>query len=249
MIIKLLLLFLLSLPVLVTASIDDKTIIFNMGDKEYPPYMFFGENGQPQGIMYDVLHVLATKQEVKIIPVKMSKQRVRVSLDSRKLDATPRAIEWEANPEHYVFTDPIVLQRDVLFSLQEQPVEFNYLEELKNQTIILRKNYIYPTLENFINNKIIQVVYTNSEENMLNMLKHKRARAAVISEHVGLWLLKQQNIRKEFYVSEGAIDEVAYRIMFTQSWVGFVQRFNKELVMMKKQGKVKAIVGKYIDIQ
>ncbi|MCX4028684.1 transporter substrate-binding domain-containing protein [Endozoicomonas sp. SM1973] len=228
------------------ADIDDRKVIFNMGDKEYPPYMFFDENGNANGIMYDVLQAFANKQGYMVVPVKMSKKRVRVSLEHGKLDATPRAIEWEANPNRYVFTSPIILQRDVLFSLLSQPVDFSRVEELKTHTIILRKGYIYPTLADLVDNKLIQVMYTNSEENMLNMLRYERAKAAVISEFVGLWLIKQQKAKGIFYVSKGAIDEVAYRIMFTKPWAEFVQLFNQELVSMKKEGRVVKIVNKYI---
>ncbi|MDE1462402.1 substrate-binding periplasmic protein [Spartinivicinus poritis] len=229
------------------ADINNRKIIFNMGDKEYPPYMLFDENGEAKGIMYDVLQEIANKQGYKVVAVKMSKKRVRVSLEHGKLDATPRAIEWEANPNRYVFTSPIILQRDVLFSLLSQPIEFNRIEELKIHAVILRKGYVYPTLAGLIDNKLIQVVYTNSEENMLNMLRYRRAEAAVISEFVGLWLIKQQKAKGIFYVSKGAIDEVAYRIMFTKPWAGFVQLFNNELTVMKKTGAIKDIVNKYIE--
>lgn len=244
----LLILLVLLLAVFSLPAKSEKMIIFNMGDKEYPPYMSFDGNNGPQGIMYDVLSFIAKKHQYKIIPVKMSKNRVRVSLANGKLDATPRAMEWESNPDNYIFTEPIVVIRDSLFSPKKQPVAFERIEELMGLTIILRKGYIYPTLEKLINIEDNKILYANSEKNMLTMLKHQRAKAAVISEYVGLWIIKQQHEQGLYYIAKKPIDKVDYRIMFSKKWSEFVQVFNDNLRVMKKKGIIDRIVSKYIGV-
>lgn len=242
-IIFLVLLFLCNSDVLFGGN--KEKITFNMSPTGYPPYMIYNENKNPSGIMYDVLKKVASKYDYAVEVAGIPRRRVNEWLDSNKLDATPRAKEWVPNPDDYVFTEPIVVARDVIFSLIKSPVDFNNIEDLFGKRIGTHLGYKYPLLDQYFKDKKMFRDDANNEIAMLKMVLFKRTDAAIINELVGLWLIKENNWQGKFSISKKDCGSVDYRIMFNKKWIPFVDKFNKELVKMKKDGTLNNIINRY----
>ncbi|MEH6345388.1 MAG: transporter substrate-binding domain-containing protein [Bermanella sp.] len=221
-------------------------IVFNITSKGLPPYMI-KKVGQPDsGIMLDVLQLIADKHNYSVKPVGIPKKREISQLDLGKLDAVPLAMEWVPHPENYAFTDPVVKARDVLFSLKSSPVQLNDIKELFGKKLGTHLGYHYPTLEDYFNSNKIQRSDAGTEKEMLGMLIYERTQGAVLNELVGQWLIKNNPLwQHQFYISKQAINQVDYRIMFNKRWHKFVELFNQELAIMKKDGQLKEIISRY----
>ncbi len=78
------------------------------------------------------------------------------------------------------------------------------------------------------------------------MLVFDRTEVAVLNELVGKWLIKKNPLWHQlFFISEQAINQVDYRIMFNKNWQPFVNLFNQELAIMKKNGQLQEIISRY----
>ncbi len=224
----------------------DNEIIFNASPSGYPPYMFKGKNGQPQGIVYDVLYRVATKYGYEIVVVGVPKKRVVLQLRSGELDATAVAKEWVENPKDFEFSDVIVEVRDVLFSLKDKPIKFDSKEDLYGKTIGIHLGYSYPFLAEALSKNYITSSVVNTEMAMLGKVFMQRSDAAVVNELVGQWLIKNTpHWRGQFVISKKEIDGFDYRIQFSKKWKNFVIKINKELREMKKNGTLETIKSKY----
>ena len=202
---------------------------------------------EPNGIMYAVLSEIASKKGYHIKIETSPRKRVDMDLISGKLDATSRAKEWTTHPKSFEFTNIIIEVRDVVFSLKENPVIFEKIEDLYGMTVATHLGYKYPLLNaGFKSRKIIRSD-SNSEKAMLGKTFLSRTDAAIINKSVGLWLIKHTpQWQNKFILSKKMVGGFSYRIMFTKKWKGFVSFFNQELENMKKNGRLNAIVDQYM---
>ena len=229
-----------------TLKAQSRDIIFNISPSGYPPYMIKSNTGQTHGIIYDVLNIIANKLGHKVVVVGIPKNREVIQLNSGELDANALAIEWVRNPEDYVFTDVIVVARDVLFSAKIDPLTFNRLEDLYGKTLGTHLGYSYPYLQDSFDNEQITASQATSEKAMLGKVLAERTQGAVVNEFVGQWLIKNTpRWQGKFVIAKKEIGGFDFRIQFSKKWQAFVVRFNHELKTMKKEGRLKAILQSY----
>ncbi len=221
---------------------QEKVIRFNVTPKGFPPYVI---STPPAGIMFDVLQHVAQQQNIQLVAKRIPESGVYILLDNDKLDTHASALEWVENPEKYLFSDPVLKVRDVVFTRKESSFKFNKVEDLFGHSIGVHTGYSYQSLSMYFKSGKIKRVDSNNELYMLNMLSRSRLDIAIITEHVGLWLIKNNNILQKFKISKKAIDTTDYRFVFTKKWQPFVKAFNDELAVMKKNGKIKHIFSKY----
>lgn len=229
-----------------TVNAQNKDIVFNISSSGYPPYMIKSASGQTQGIIYDVLHSIASKLGYRVTVVGIPKNREVIQLKSGDIDANAQAIEWVKNPEEFAFTDVIVVARDVLFSARSDPINFNTLEDLYGKTIGIHLGYSYPFLQKSFNNGKITSSHANSEKAMLGKVLVERTQGAVVNEFVGQWLIKNTpGWQGKFTISKKEIGSFDFRIQFSKKWQNFIVLFNRELHVMKNDGRLEKIKSLY----
>jgi polar amino acid transport system substrate-binding protein len=220
-------------------------LLFNTTTTGFPPF-FVKSQELESGIMYDVMQYISQKHGVKIETVGLPKKRIRKQLDAGLLDANASAKEWTEDSHRYIYTDVVIEVRDVLFSLQENPINFNTAEDLIGKTISTHHGYHYPKLQPYFTDGRINTIAERNELTMLKSVLFRRADAAVINESVANWIIKNEpTLQNRFVASKLEVDSFDYRIMFTKKWQKFVDVFNRELALMKKNGELKKIFDKY----
>ncbi|MEH6346183.1 MAG: hypothetical protein V7785_13915 [Bermanella sp.] len=123
------------------------TIIFNMTPSGYPPVMTNELGEDPTGIMFEVLNEIASRKGHQITIKTLPRKRVGIDLISEKVDAISRAKEWTTNTELFLFADIVIEVRDVNFSLKNNPIKFESIEDLYKKTIFTHLGYKYPMLD------------------------------------------------------------------------------------------------------
>lgn len=229
-------------------SAEDKIIRFNMSPNGYPPFTIIQADNTPAGILYDVLEVVASKHEYRIQPEEIPRKRVDSFILKGRIDATARAREWTQSPDNFVFTEPVIVAKDVLFSLIKRPIAYGVAGALKDKVILARLGYKYPALrEAFASEETERFDVTSTHEMFKRLLapKQRSYDGLLTNLQVGLWQIKQHNWYDRLQYSEKAISEVGYRLMFGKSWQDFVDKFNQELAEMKASGQLQQIINNY----
>ncbi len=235
------LLFILFIPMAGSHG-QESLLRFNVTPQGFPPYLLANP---PAGIMYDVLGYIAQKQGYKLVAERIPENRVYVMLENNKLDAHASAMEWVNNPKKYAFTDPILQVRDLVFTRKDSSLNYQSVEDLFGRSVGVRTGYSYQSLTEYFRAGKIKRMDSNNELYLLQMLSRERLDIAVITEHVGLWLIKNNNIKADFTLAKNAIDTTDYRIVFSKKWLGFIKKFNAELALMKKNGHLNTILARY----
>lgn len=222
------------------------TITMNISPSGYPPYMIKGEQGQAKGIMVEVLSYIANRNGYQIETVGIPKKRVALTLLAGGIDASATAREWIASPEKYAFSDVIVVVKDVLFSPKAKPLKFETIDDLFGKTLGTHLGYNYPMLAEYFADQRIKKTQANTELSMLQMTLLKRNDATVVTDLVGQWIIKNNPaMHNKFVISSKTINSFDYRLMFNKKWQSFVLLFNRELALMRRNGELDRILGKY----
>lgn len=215
-------------------------------DNGYPPYTLRLNNNEYAGIIMDVLKYVATKYKHRIQVVTIPRKRLSKMIRIGEADATIAAFEWITNPQDFIFTDPIIEGRDVLFSLRGSPLLFNKLEDLYGKSLATHLGYKYPFLDEAITSGKIIRHDALSLTSMLKLTVHKRTDAVVIDRDVGLWIIKNNpDMQGKLLSSDKAINIFELRLMFNKKWQSFVEQFNRELAVMRETGELRNIIVSY----
>ena len=244
----LILLFVCSFAAAQDINSSHKIITFNMTYDGYPPFMICNKAEQTSGgIMYEIFTRIMGKLGYSVRTVHVPKKREREYFTAGKLEAHSMAKEWVENPEDYVFSAPILKVRNLIFSNVIKPVDFNKVQDLIGKRAIANLGFVYPPLTKLFDKGDIERVDTIGEKAMLRMILLGRGDFAIVNEHVGKWLIRENSWQNKFVISEKDITNYDYRIMFAKKFEKIVPLFNKELKKMKEEGELNEIISRYID--
>lgn len=222
-----------------------KSVTLNISTKGYPPYLLIDKPLGKQGIMIDVFQKVMKQLDYKVELVSVRRKRVDHYIKTGKLDATPRAVEWTKNPNDFIFTEPVLLAKDVLFVQKDSTIVYKDLEDLKGKVIGARTGYRYPHFKESFEKNLIVRKDDASEETMLRRLKTNQVHASILNELVGLWVIKNHHWDKEFKTLPKHVGEFEYRFMFAKSNQKLVNSFNQVLNKLKAQGVVDKSIQQY----
>jgi len=223
----------------------DKTIRLATPAGGFPPFIVVVPGKQVSGIVVDVLREVAALHGYQIQPTDAPKKRVEQMILEGQLDAAPRAMEWSDDPQRFLFTDPVIRIRDLVFSRRQAPLNYRSPDDLLGKSLGTHLGYSYPLLTPYFDSKKILRADAGTEKSMLLMLQAGRTDALVMNEWVALWLIKTENLQDQFTASDTELDGYEYRLMFGPQWSDFVARFNRELARMKRDGRLARVIGKY----
>ncbi|MDZ7936822.1 MAG: transporter substrate-binding domain-containing protein [Rhodoferax sp.] len=224
---------------------SQETIRLNVAPGGFPPFTIITPGQEASGIVIDILRLVATKAGHEIQFMEIPRNRVERMVLQDELDATPRAIEWTQNPTQFVFTEPMLSVRDVIFSNKSTPLIYLQPQDLENKRIGTRLGYTYPTLDSVFSSRKVSRTDVTNERTVLLMLDAQRVDAVVLNEMTALWIIKNEGWQDKFVYSRQEVQSYAYRLMFNKKWAHFVQMFDNELFAMKKDGRLARIIQKY----
>lgn len=236
-------LFLISL---ISNAAFAQTMKFNISNIGYPPYTIKNSDEDVSGIFMEVLQHIAQSQGYNIQVIGLPRKRVTSMMLNEEADLTLAAVEWIKNADEFIFTDAILDSRDVIFSLQTQPLLFDKIEDLYGRSLSTHLGYYYPFLDSAFKSKQILRRDALSFDSMLKLALSNRTDAVVINRDVGLWMIKNNPaFQGKFLSSAKAINTFKLRLMFHKKWQPFVDIFNQKLTKMRESGELRKIVLSY----
>ncbi|NQZ30727.1 MAG: transporter substrate-binding domain-containing protein [Oceanospirillaceae bacterium] len=121
---------LVTIFVVFSVELTAEILVFNTSSTGYPPYLINSSQGDSSGIMVDVLEHVARKHNYIVKFVQVPKKRVEKRLDRGSIDASASAKEWVTAADKYIFSDVVLVVKDVLFSPINKPVDYTQASDL-----------------------------------------------------------------------------------------------------------------------
>jgi polar amino acid transport system substrate-binding protein len=230
----------------VWAQPEAKVIRLNLSPGGLPPYTLVDKNRQAGGLMVELLRRAAAKAGYAVKAMEVPKNRVEAMMRQGELDATPRAREWTTTPEDFLFSEPILTVRDVVFSRKAEPLPYTEPASLAYKRVGTMLGFVYPVLEPSFTAKAVQRVDVSSEKSLLAMLRLDRLDAVVINELSALWIIKNEGWADDFVYAKTEVQSYQYRMMFSKAWQSFVPLFNRELATMKNDGSLERLIRQFM---
>ncbi|MEX0604974.1 MAG: transporter substrate-binding domain-containing protein [Marinobacter sp.] len=223
-------------------------LIFNIGMGSIPPYTIKQEDGSVRGIFWDVLSRIAREYDYSVVATEVPTNRVDDFMLEGRVDVTMRAIEWTRESHRFLFTDPVTVARDVVFTRKDHPLHLETLEDLAGKTLITHLGYSYPMLEHLFESGQTVRLELHDEVSMFRRLAGaKRFDGLLTNDRSGLWIMRKHGWEDEFQVEAMILNESPYRLMLAPRWSHFVALFNRELAEMKENGELASIIASYDD--
>jgi len=220
--------------------------MFNMTDAGYPPFMIPAEDGQPAGgIMLDVVRAILKKREITVETLAVPKNRELRYFESGDLDAHATAREWVPDPDAFAFTDPVLMVRNVIITRRDSVLRFTKIDDLFGMRVIAHLGFVYPPLSTHFASGWITRIDTIDESSMLKMVLSDRGDGAIMNDAVGMWLIRQHHMNGKFTLSDAAVTEFGYRVMFAKKWQPLVVFFDREMKRMRQTGELDVIFHRY----
>ena len=202
------------------------------------------ERGRPtQGILYDIMLSLATQVGVPAQFVVLPRTRVQSSMEHGEIDVRCYAAQsWQPNQSgDYIWSIPLMVQRNVLVSTHAQPVQ---VSRLAPQTIGTALNYRYTSLDPLFASGQLTRDDARSEEQVLYKLIAGRFQYAVSNE----WIFDRFNQRmptgrrlhKVAVINEESLGCIVRNDPNIQP-----QRILRTLLRMKMSGEIDDIIQRY----
>lgn len=175
------------------------------------------------------------------------RNRVTQSLEDGSLDITPRAREWEADPDRFVFSSPVIEVGNAVFSPAGRPLVFHRAADLKGHSVVTRLGYAYPELDALFADQALIRQDAPDEAAMLRMVHAGRVDAAFLDEAVGRSLMPSLGFAAgDFAIARGDLPSVGYRFMFAPRWAPLIVPFNHELEKLEASEELDKIVARYL---
>jgi len=224
---------------------ETTSLTMNVSVGGYPPYTIVRDDAA-EGIMWDVLATVAETKGYDLEPMEVPRTRVDDFIEEGRLDVSPRAEEWSREPERFVFSDPVVTIREVVFARADSDFQFNDLSDLEGKTIITGLGYFYPELEwLFAKGKAVRFDVQSRRAMFSHLLSSTDFDLLISEEQSGLWILNENGWNDKIVVAGKPISEHPYRLMFNRRWKGFVADFNEALSEMQQSGELDQILDRY----
>lgn len=223
------------------------TLKFNISPGGYPPYTIAYPDGTVSGIFWDVLSIITQRLDLRLEWVEIPAKRSDVLLQEGYSDVTMRAIEWAEHPDHFVFSDPVMMTRDAIFSHRNSPHTIRTINDLHG-TLLTRLGFKYPWLEDSIRRGAVEVIPVQDQRPMFKRLYQGEGRfvGAVSNLYAGYWVLRN-NPQWAEVIDEAPIrvEEVGFRLMFPPRHAELVPAINRELGKLRESGELDRIINAY----
>jgi polar amino acid transport system substrate-binding protein len=222
-----------------------QTLRLNVSPSGYPPYLIVkGDNYS--GIIWDVVNRVAERAGFDVSAVQVPRKRVDNLLREGYLDATPRAREWTAHPDQFLFTDPVVNVEEVFFSTNHSDFRYEGPDSLIDKTLVTHLGYRYPTVQEQFNTGQTNRFDVSRDRDMFRYLLYSDEFDAAIADRlVGQWIILSEGLQGRFRMSEDNVSEYGFRLMLRKDWEDFAALFNRELQALKANGELDEILSRY----
>ncbi len=204
-----------------------------------------------QGLYADLVDYLNRQQlgglsfRLQYLP----RKRLQMRLESGKLDGIvigmmPAWFQDEAQGK-YLWTVPFAIDRFVLASRREQPVDPGVGGALAGKSIGLTLGYVYPGIDEWIRREGLLRADALSEEINLEKLRLGRIDCVAVAESVARYYLKRHQAENRFLLFNLPGRQTERRFLVPHDQAGVYERLAPAIRKLKDDPAWQRILGKY----
>ena len=235
-------------PIPTTPTLADNNTILIVCDAAYPPFEF-EENGVPRGISVDLTREAIQRMgyNVTITPYSWTRAVEMVQTgQAHGIFSLFRSAEretWGVFPK-----EPVFIDRQYFYGTPGTVIQYDgTIGSLKNYSIGITRGYSYgDAFDEAVKNGTLRTEAVDSNTANIEKVENGRIDAFIDSQYVTLYYLKQTGQTGK--VTELALfREPELYLAFSRKKVDldFVDRYDRVMREMKRDGTYDAIVGKY----
>ena len=214
----------------------------------WSPYAMITEKGI-SGISVDVLNEIVKRTgdtvSINLYPAK----RLNKLFDLNKLDINfADSPDWNIiskNPK-YVFSENYINVKEYVYFLKDRYIDLKSPIDLKGKNIAISAGYYYAMFEKFFNKGSITKIELNSNKSLLRFLKMGRCDAALFDNILFDFLLVELKYDKRKFKRGLEINNAPLGLKIRIEKKNALNRINKAIKMLKKEGFIKKTISKYI---
>jgi polar amino acid transport system substrate-binding protein len=209
---------------------------------EEPPYIYLDDGSEYIGILPKLAQALSRELALDLTYLPTPRKGLEQSLINDQADMTWLSPDWVVKGELLLFSDPVLLHREFLYSLSpfkenEKPVDW-----LKDKTVCIRQDYDYPSLSPFFEKGLAEAVRVSSQVSLVKLLQKGRCDVLYMNENKATWMMSHLGINNKIWRSEYPVNEAKLSFVFSQKWQSKMTQINQALAKIKDSGELNAIV-------
>jgi len=222
-----------------------KDVLVVGGDRDYPPYEFLDENGQPTGFNVELTRAIAEVMDMKVDFRLGAWEKKRKALETGEIDLLQGLSYSEERNRIFDFAPPHSIVHHSIFARKGTPA-VSALSELEGKTVALHKGGF---MHEHIRTKGYRIGLTTTETpaDALRMLAAGTVDAAIVASLPGNYLLKELSLTNVDPVAKSII-VVNYGHAVKKGDAELLAKVTEGLAIVKKTGRYQEIYNRWLGV-
>ncbi|GAM10880.1 putative sensor protein [Geobacter sp. OR-1] len=222
----------------------DREIVVG-GDRDYPPYEFIDQNGQPTGFNVELTRAIAEVMGMKVEFRLSGWSEMRSALQSGRVDVLEGMSFSEERAREVDFSLPHAMVNHAVFARRDSP-PINSFAELAGKSVAVHRAGIMHDLlvrEGFKG----RLELTPTPADALRLLAAGRTDYAIVAIVPGMYIIRELKLTNLF----PAVRNVAthrYGYAVKKGNAELLSRFNEGLAILRKTGQYDLIYNKWLGV-
>ncbi|MDD3313588.1 transporter substrate-binding domain-containing protein, partial [Pseudodesulfovibrio sp.] len=210
-------LMLLAAAALPGLAAETRELTLFLPDTDWPPYVPKGAEGAEGGVFGELLRAIVEPLGYTVKVRFLPERRGWEMLDSGLVDVHVKAREWVEDPDKYLWSEPFLLNKDVLLYSAARPLEYTSPEALYGLSVAAIRGFLYPVFEPHFGPGRITRVDVATPYAMLGLLERNRVAAALVNRSETEWMLRHTPSidPSRFRLDRHDFDRAQYRFLFS----------------------------------
>lgn|GEM_PF-3340128 len=213
---------------------------------DYLPYVAASPDKPSTGLAFDILNAIVERTGDQIVPVYLPVVRANAALSDGAADlelfSNPQWREEFANDS--VYTIPYVSSQDCFVFRSDHVFPIKGPSDLSGKSLAMVHGFVYEGLEPLLKTGNIVREDAPTAFAAMRMVDLRRADAGVINRSVFLYLAKLKGLA-DLTLGPPASAKLGISMRFVKSMSSVVERFNAEILALRKDGTIAAILARY----
>ncbi len=215
-----------------------------LGYVDFPPYEF-NENGQPVGILVDIVKSVFKEAgmplKLKFLPFK----RAYIDTLNERIDGLFNFYKNEERMPLFDYTYPVIKNPLVFFVRKDSKLKFEKLEDLKGLRIGAMFGYTYG-LE-FDKTTLFEIDRAHSHETNFKKLIYGRIDTYLCDKHVGIHIARKKKLMSECMILPKPLKVMDGHIGFKKGkHSDLIKKINIILKKKQESGEIDKIIDQFL---
>jgi polar amino acid transport system substrate-binding protein len=214
---------------------------------EWPPY--FSQTMRHQGVFAHIVSQAFRSEGLTVEYLSVPWQRALMMVESGAVHGSPEWLHTEERARLYLYTDPVITSREVVFSLRSRPLQFEQIAQLAGKHLGGAIGYNYgEAVTKAEREGLLQIERVAQDETNLRKLLGRRLDGVLLNQDVGLDLLRQKFSPAEaalVQVSEVAVAEKPSHMVMSRALPevpSLILAFNQGLARLRRDGSLQQML-------